>query len=88
MRSGYLCTSLVFAICAASAAGCLDEASPVAEDVSSTAAPILSTTAPTFTELELLNGWKNVPGASGRNAGVALVSNIVRFKGWIDGGGR
>ena len=46
MRSGYLRISLVFAICAASTAGCLDEAPPVARGVSSAAAPIPSTTAP------------------------------------------
>src|SRR5262249_25970380 len=46
---------------------------------------IASTVAPAYAELALQNGWVNAPYAT-RNAGVALVSGIVQFKGAIASG--
>ncbi|HEX7839380.1 MAG TPA: trypsin-like serine protease [Kofleriaceae bacterium] len=46
---------------------------------------IASTIAPSYTELTLQNGWINAPFAT-RNAGVAMVSGIVHFKGAIGSG--
>jgi hypothetical protein len=46
---------------------------------------IASTIAPAYTELALQNGWTNAPFAT-RNAGVAMISGIVHFKGTIASG--
>jgi hypothetical protein len=46
---------------------------------------IASTIAPAYTELALQNGWTNAPFTT-RNAGVAMISGIVHFKGAIASG--
>ena len=46
---------------------------------------IASTIAPAYSELALQNGWINAPFAT-KNAGVAMVSGIVHFKGAIANG--